>query len=227
MEVSNELKPYIPVVDMIAETFGKDCEVVLHDLSFPRNSVVYVVNGHVTGRQIGQPIHHLFTVVLKSKEFRNDFLCNYSIKNVRGEEIKSSTALLRNSNGTVIGALCINFDTTAVEKLQDFINNFLVAPQTISSPQPDGALQPVNNIEVNGEEMDSVIEIANDLIKKIIGSANVKSLKRQQKIELIEFMESKGIFMIKGSIETVASLMKISTVTVYSYLDEIRKRSNK
>ncbi len=45
-----ELKPYIAVADMIAETFGKNCEVVLHDLGFPRKSVIHVANGHVTGR---------------------------------------------------------------------------------------------------------------------------------------------------------------------------------
>lgn len=213
MEVSKELKPYIPVVDMIAGTFGKDCEVVLHDLSFPRNSVVYVVNGHITGREIGQPIHHLFTVVLKSKEFKNDFLCNYTIKNVHGEDIKSSTVLLRNSNGTVIGALCVNFDTTAVRKFHDFINNFINIPSQS------------NNNDINGEQLESVSEITNDLIKKIIGNTNLKDLKRKEKIELIEFMENKGIFMIKGSIETVASLMNISTVTVYSYLDEVRKKA--
>ena len=35
---------------MIANTFGEDCEVVVHDLEDPEHSVVYVANNKVTGR---------------------------------------------------------------------------------------------------------------------------------------------------------------------------------
>ena len=39
----------------IASQFGPDCEVVIHDLktSEPEHSIVYIVNGHVTNRDIG------------------------------------------------------------------------------------------------------------------------------------------------------------------------------
>jgi predicted transcriptional regulator YheO len=36
-------------------------------------------------------------------------------------------------------------------------------------------------------------------------------------------MEEKGVCLIEGSIDIVAELMQISKVTVYSYLDVIRK----
>jgi len=212
--VSNELKPYVPVANMIARTFGKNCEVVLHDLSFPSRSVVYVVNGHVTGREVGQPIHHLFTVVLKSKDFKDDYLCNYVIKNIKGEDIKSSTVLIRNSNGTVIGALCINYDSTVLNGVNEFLSDLL-------SPLPK------EEVRSDEEYHDTVSEISNDLIKKIIGNVDLDSLNRNQKVDLIEFMDNKGIFLIKGSIETVASMMNISSVTVYSYLDAVKKRSKK
>ncbi len=51
-------------------------------------------------------------------------------------------------------------------------------------------------------------------------------MKRHEKIELIRFMDEKGIFLMKGSVEKVASLLGISKVTVYSYLDEIKNKSN-
>ena len=39
----------------LASQFGPDCEVVIHDLktSEPEHSIVYIVNGHVTNRDIG------------------------------------------------------------------------------------------------------------------------------------------------------------------------------
>lgn len=39
----------------IAAEFGADCEVVIHDLKTqePEHSIIYIVNGHVTGRNVG------------------------------------------------------------------------------------------------------------------------------------------------------------------------------
>ena len=39
----------------IAAEFGNDCEVVIHDLKTkePEHSIIYIVNGHVTGRNVG------------------------------------------------------------------------------------------------------------------------------------------------------------------------------
>ena len=49
--------PYVSIADMLTQTFGSDCEVVLHDLNDPEHSVVYVSNGTVTGgRTIMRPI---------------------------------------------------------------------------------------------------------------------------------------------------------------------------
>ena len=59
MEIKSFLKPYIAVADMIANTFGEDCEVVVHDLEDPEHSVVYVANNKVTGREIGQSFYTL------------------------------------------------------------------------------------------------------------------------------------------------------------------------
>ena len=43
----------------IASQFGPDCEVVIHDLKTnePEHSIVYIENGHVTGRGIGELFH--------------------------------------------------------------------------------------------------------------------------------------------------------------------------
>lgn len=45
--------PYVSIADMLTQTFGSDCEVVLHDLNDPEHSVVYVSNGTVTGARPG------------------------------------------------------------------------------------------------------------------------------------------------------------------------------
>lgn len=206
----NRLKAYIPIADMIAATFGRHCEVVIHDLSTPRNSVIYAVNNQVTGREVGQSFDHLIKQVLLSKKFKGDMTANYKTVTEDGREVKSSTALIRDAEGTVIGALCVNYDLSAMAPVKAFLDDFLPpAEEPTSPPAP-----PVEN----------VVAIVDDLIEKIISQADTASMKKKEKIQLIEFMESKGVFLIKGAIDKVAARLGISRVTVYSYLDEIRKR---
>jgi predicted transcriptional regulator YheO len=40
------------------------------------------------------------------------------------------------------------------------------------------------------------------------------------------FMYDKGIFLTKGSIDKVAERLQVSRVTIYSYLDEIKKKKH-
>lgn len=44
--VAPNLRPYVAIAKMIGASFGKNCEVILHDLAIPQESVVFVVNGH-------------------------------------------------------------------------------------------------------------------------------------------------------------------------------------
>lgn len=207
--MNEELQKYIPVANIIAKTFGKDCEVVIHDLSRPQNSVVFTINNHVTGRQIGQPFEHLVKQVLLSKNFAGDYSANYLTVTEDGREIKSSTAFIRNSDGKIIGALCINYDLKNIKNIKNFIDDFMNIEQ--------------EKIEKDTEPFNNVMEIVHDLIDKIIGNSTIENLKRKDKIDLIAFMDKKGIFLIKGAIDIVADKLNISKVTVYSYLDEIKK----
>lgn len=208
---NKELQKYIPIANLIANTFGKNCEVVIHDLAKPQNSVVYTVNNHVTGRQIGQSFDHLVKQVLLSRNFAGDYTANYMTVTESGKKIKSSTALIRDGEGEIIGALCVNYDLAAMNSVMEFLNEFLNVEQT--------------KTEKDVEPFDNVIKIVDDLIDKIIDSDNIDNLKRKEKIDLISFMDKKGIFLIKGSIDKVAEKLNISKVTVYSYLDEIKKNS--
>ena len=210
--MNRELQKFVPIANFIAKTFGKNCEVVIHDLSIPQNSVVYTINNHVTGRQLGQSFEHLVKEVLLSKNFDGDCTANYRTTTSDNKEVKSSTVLLRDSEGKIIGALCINFALKPLLDVMNFIEDF--------------ACVELNKIEKDTEPFANVMEIVDDLIDKIIANNDIENLKRKDKIDLISFMDEKGVFLIKGAIDKVAERLNISKVTVYSYLEEIKKAGN-
>jgi predicted transcriptional regulator YheO len=207
----DELKKFIPIVNAIAHTFGKNCEVILHDLTNPQSSVMHVINGHVTGREVGHSFHHLITQVLLSNKFQNDFVANFKTETADNRLIKSTSALIRNSFDEVIGSICINFDLTHIGVLKDFIDDFSSFDQ--------------GTVQKNVEQYDSVMEIVDKLIDRMIDKEQVDQMDRNQKLQLVKFMNDKGVFLIKGLVEKVADLLKVSKVTMYSYLDEVKKQN--
>ena len=205
------LAQYIPLAHMIAQTIGDDCEVVLHDLENPQQSVVYIVNNRVTGRQVGQSFDHLVPQVILSKKLDHDIVTNYNFHTADGRLIKSSTALLKDFGGKVVGALCINIDTTKISQQIEWLQSLMPGSEENAAPA-----------EVSQEELTHVSEIVTDLIDKIIGNKDMARLRREEKLELIRFMDQRGIFLLKGAVDQVGSRMGISRVTVYSYIDEVR-----
>ena len=206
------LKRYVPVADMIAQTIGPQCEVVLHDMFTPLHSVVYIVNNRVTGRKIGDSFSLIISEVLLSKRFENDMLCNYSFTTADGRLIKSSTVLLRDEQGQVAGAMCVNIDTTAVTEHIRWLETMLPAPQGQNAAARE------NN------DAPHVLEVVDEVIDKIFSNRDGKKMTREEKLDLMRVMESRGIFLTKGAIEKVAEKMGVSKVTVYSYLDELKNR---
>lgn len=206
------LESYYPIADVIAGMFGANCEVAIHDLSHPKNSVVYVANGSVTGRQPGQTFEHLVKQVLLNKNFKNDRMINYSFTTEDNRTIKSSSALIRDEHDKVIGMLCINYDTTLACNVFNSLNAFLPTDENVSESELDS--QDINSMEIT--------QIIDSLIDNIIGDADISSLKRKDNIALVEFMEKKGIFLVKGAMEKVAERLGVSKVTLYSYMDEIK-----
>ncbi|ABV62399.1 MULTISPECIES: helix-turn-helix transcriptional regulator [Bacillus] len=208
------LESYIPLAKSTAKMFGPNCEVVIHDLTNPQASVMFTVNNHVTGREIGQSFDHLVKTVLQSEDFKEDYLAGYTFVTEDKRTIRSSTSLIRDSKQKVIGAFCINFDIEALNQMQQFIDTFLT-----TQVEAQGAETTSN------DDLENVEEIVDQLIQQIIQNSVHPVMKRHEKIELIKFMDEKGIFLMKGSVEKVASMLGISKVTVYSYLDEIKNKS--
>ncbi len=205
------LEKIIPIADAIAEMFGKRCEVVLHDLTRPQSSVAYTKNGHVTGRKVGQSFHHLFPKVLSSSKFNDDHLSNYKTLSDDGRVIKSSTAFIRDDNGMVVGAFCINFDVDDLLKSKIFVEEFVFMDEA-------------ENLREEKEIVDSVWDVVTNLIQYAVEEypIPVNEMTKLDKLKIVSFLNEKGLFLIKGAIDELAASLNVSRVTIYGYLDELK-----
>ena len=144
------------------------------------------------------------------KDFQNDQSNNYVFQTPDGRTIKSSSVLLRDG-GHVIGMLCINYDLTIGQSFYQQMAAFY------GGTQEDAA---------NGEvdTADDVTSIIDGLIDSILRGTDAGQMNRKKCVELVRFMDEKGIFLVKGAIDKVAARLGVSKVTIYSYLDEAKSR---
>lgn len=209
---------------MLVQTFGQEVEVVLHDLTNPEHSVVYVANGEVTERKVGETFDQLVKQVILSARLQDNFVANYYFTAANGKLIRSSTLLLRDNSKKLVGALCINVDTTKITQQIAQLQAMLPGLQQAVASTKDNV---VHNDDLRSENVknaseEHVVDMVTSIIDKILQGEIPELLSREEKISKIKFMDSKGIFLMKGSIELVAARLGVNKVTVYSYLDEAR-----
>jgi predicted transcriptional regulator YheO len=217
-KLCSQLEMMKPIVMQIAETFGANCEVVLHDLTHPSSSVVMTANGDVTGRRIGQPIIDMMQI-LRSPLFKDDHLSDYMKVTPDGRTIKCSTSVIRDNENNIIGALCINYD------LRHHIQNKLYYDEFCQLIDLNNTESKDNNIDVN---VNGIGEIANYLIDRAIIETGipVANMTKEDKIRIVRFLNERETFNIKGTVELLALKLSVSRYTIYNYLSEIAMYDN-
>jgi len=211
-ELHPALKGIIPVIEGIAKTFGKNCEVVLHDINNPQSSIIAIANGHVTGRTVGGPMSEYGLSALRKGEYDKNKV-NYLKKTSDGRILKSSSLFVKDENGKVIGFLCINFDMSELSIIKSLLNDFIEVSDGIS-------------IENSSEESfgSNINDVLNSIVNRTLDSLGkpVAFMSKEEKVNIVELLDQKGVFLIKGAIDYVAKVLCVSRYTIYNYLDEIR-----
>ena len=206
------LKLFIPMVDFLGTVFGKNTEIVLHDVSNPEHSVIAIHNGFHSGRNIGSSMTDLAIQIQNDKRYRGqDFIANYRASS-QGKDFLSSTYYIKN-DGNLVGMLCINTDTSASKELihavSQFIENFNLSP---------GGLYEEHDVEENLDV--PIVSFADSIIEKIISETGIlpERMTRDEKMEIVKKLNEQGIPRMKGAVSEIAKQLKISESTVYRYI---------
>ena len=205
----------IAIARAIARTTGPQCEVVLHDYrEWDRSgsTIVWIENGHVTGRRVGGPTTNLGLEALKSGNDSPDRF-NYQSRAQDGRTLRSTSIYFRNRTGKLIGSLCINVDVdayvTARAALDALLGVAMEAP-----PDPDTA-------ETFGSD---IAEVLDAQIQAAIARTGkpAAALARDDRVAIVRSLDDKGAFLVKRAADRIARALGTSRVTVYSYLEEAR-----
>lgn len=195
----------------IASQFGPDCEVVIHDLKTtePDHSIVYIINGHVTSRGVGDgPSNAVLDALrnLKKGEKAPADHSGYLMKSSDGKILKCSTSYISDDDGSLHYVFGINYDITKLTMIDSALHS-LVTPEN-KDERPKEITHSVNDL------LEHLIEESVALVGKPVPLMN-----KEDKVTAIQFLNDSGAFLITKSGDKVANYFGISKYTLYSYID--------
>ena len=216
---STVLNNLMMIADAIAKHNGDDCEVCIHDLKSKdtEHTIVYIVNNHVTGRNVGDSLSFSYLKNRKrleeGKELENRLL--FYSHTYDGKHLKCSTIYLKDENNEYRYMLCINQDVSKIiqanKVLQQLSNSY------------------IENENVKEEQLSlNVSNILDELIKNSVDyiGKTPAYMTTEEKKAAIKYLNDAGAFLITKSGDKVSEFFQISKFTLYSYISDV-KDSNK
>lgn len=228
---SDILKPYKILVDFLGKALGPDYEVVLHDITSEPGQIVAIANSHISDRKIGSPTANDALQMLAANSYKtNNFLHNYPVVADNGHLLRASTLFIKDEDGNPIGLLGINFDDS---RYQELCKGLLTAihPKDFSAAETTSPLPTADSPEIPPVQPDSLSEDfsmdISSMMQKAFDSVTAsldtptERLNQQEKRDIVQKLQERGVFKLKGGIAFVAKNLSCSPATVYRYLGDL------
>ena len=197
----------------LAIQFGPSCEVLIHDLQGDLDtSLVYIENGTITNRHVGDGPSHVVLDVLNYDD-GSEGRFGYLTKTKDGRILKSSTMYIRDDNGNIAYLLGINQDITEFVMMHRSLESLIGIGQAET-----GTVEKITT---------SVSELLDDLlldVERIVGKPG-PLMNKVERLKAITYLNEKGAFLISKSSEKIAEYFNISKFTLYSDLNTVKEES--
>ena len=216
MEKISDLLPILnPILEGLGKHFGIQCEFVIHDYQNENlKTIVSIVNGTVTNRQIGDSVTSIGLRVsqgITENSGTTEGIFNYMTQTKAGRILKSSTIYMKNDDRDIIGSLCINYDITDLLKATTALSEFLNTSDKESLYDSDKY--------VDGNIDNLLIR----MIKESIDSVGipVAQMTKRDKMEGIKLLKDRGALKIQRAVDVIAKYYCVSKFTIYNYINEL------
>lgn len=201
----------------LAVQFGESCEIVIHDLSKKDidHSIVYIENGQVTNRHIGDGPSGIVLETLNSDPAKVQDKLAYLTKTEDGRILKSSTFYIRDDNGAISYIFALNYDITSLIAAHTAVQSL------ITTRDENG-----NEMSITGDAPQTITHNVTELLDLLIEQAvkkvgkPVALMTKDDKVAIVRYLSDAGAFLITKSGDKVSSFLGISKFTLYSYMDK-------
>ncbi|WP_053736566.1 aminotransferase class V-fold PLP-dependent enzyme [Nocardia sp. NRRL S-836] len=153
---------------------------------------IIAIAGSLTGRQVGGPMTDLLLGLVRRGTTTD--MPGYETYAPDGRAIWSSTTFVRDASGVAVGCLCVN----------------KLAAHEASGP-----------VESFPQDVDTLQRV---LVEKAVADVGVpvELMKKVHKSQVVRVLDEAGFFLIRDSVDHLASVLGVTRYTIYNYLNENR-----
>lgn len=188
------------IAEGLGKTFAPFCEVVVHDLTHPKNAILAIEN-NLSGRRVGQPATELGLARIQDPDYPA-VIANYANQFADGRKVKSTSVGIRNEAGEYVAAICLNVDLTLFNGFQAAMSQFTAIESSAVTETLDAA---------NADRIHQCIdEFA------AARATTSRSLRPSDRKQLVQDLKKAGYLEIRRGAEIAAAHMGVSRATVYS-----------
>jgi len=212
--VDHILQHYVTMAEAIGKMMAPVMEVAVHDLRQPEESIIAIYNGHLTGREVGDGATDLGVRRLRGEDIP-DKMIGYANETPDGTKMKSASLAIRDDQGALIGALCLNLDISYFEQYGKFIERLISTHESehLDNGEDFGATTPREDIQ------DAIDQIR--ISKGWMG----QSLSNDQKRTIVEHLYRQGHFKKRGAVTIMADLLGLTRPSIYNYKNDYVERT--
>lgn len=219
VEILNDrelIEKYIPIAEFMSAILGNNCEILIHDVTNPNNSVIFIKNGHLSGRKIGGPLTNLVLSIIHNESYKNkDFVANYKAEG-NFKTFRSASYFIKNAENKIVGVICINID------IEDY-NNVKKVMDSLCFIGND-SVKGIEDMKTQEQFYDNVDDLLHTMIYDVIRDINIdpQRMSADEKIYVVKQLYDKGTFNLKGAVLEVAKALQVSEPTIYRYINKFK-----
>lgn len=202
----------------LAEHFGPQCEIAIHDVTRDlSNTIVYIENGQISGRAQGDAASNVVLEALHTPPEELKDQIGYLTRSSDGKALKSSSIYIRDRSGNLRYIFSVNYDISSLKAVDELIRGLITThPATDQSGKAEQKKQ-----ESAPRIPHTVTELLDSLIEHALAEVGkpVVMMTKEDKIRVVRYLNDAGAFLIIKSGDRIASVLGISKFTLYKYME--------
>lgn len=216
-----QIQEYKKIAKFLSDVLGDKFEIVLHNITDQGSNIITIYNPLSKRTQYSAESEFVRDIINSKEHEKNDSKHGFKIQTKENKVLYGSTFFIK-EDMELVGMLCINSDKSDYERIINSLlklgglNKNTIIQGNTATPKRDS-----KNIAENLTE--DIVNIVADVIGDDILRSNLVPNVEQKK-EIVGTLYEKGIFNVKGAIQEVARLLKISEPSVYRYMSEFKNQ---
>lgn len=223
-------RQYTVLVDFLGHILGPDYEVALHELKDDSNEIIAIANGELTGRHLGSPLSNKMLEYVAGNLYETqNYVLNFESVSATGKTMCSNSMFIKGRSGELAGLLCINFDASRYEELARRVMDLCGGNQRRGVPSGTRLIADSNDpveTPVRSGYPTSIAGATASIVSQVVADypVEVDRLTQEEKMEIMDTLNRKGVFLLKGSVSHVAQALHSSEASIYRYLGKLNNK---